>query len=224
MNCQVTRGLVDDFFDGTLEKDTEEKVLHHIGDCMACRNGFDSEKQLRHMLQNLPTPLPPSGFTDTVVEKAITEAHNKGRFKAAISLCGGIAAAIALWVLVSLPGTMVPDTEKQNMLVDMTLQLQERTTIRMVFNAPRDMLQSTVTLHVPRHLEIVGFPGEREISWHTDLLKGKNLLEIPVVAKKAGQANLVTQIAYQDKKKKLTLTTKIQDSMQNSALVLYKSV
>lgn len=223
MNCRVTRGLINDFFDGTLGKDTEEKVLHHLVDCVACHNVFENEKQLRKMLQNLPAPLPSSDFTNQVVQKAISEAQSKGRFKTVISMCGGIAAAIALWVLVSLSGTMLPNAEKQNTLADMTLELQKKTTIRMVFNTPHDMLHSKVTLHVPQHLDIVGFPGEREISWNTDLLKGKNLLEVPVVAKKTGQANLVTLIAYQNKEKKLTLTTQIQKSIQNSALLLRKS-
>ena len=217
MNCRVAGGLINDFFDGALSKDTEEKVLHHLGDCVPCHNLFKNEKQLREMLQNLPAPLPSPDFTDQVVQKAVSEAHGKGRFKAAISMCGGIAAVIALWLLVSLSGTIFPGAEKQNTLADMTLELQKKTTIRMVFNTPHDMLHSKITLHVPPHLEIVGFPGEREISWNIDLFKGKNLLELPVVAKKTGQTKLVALIAYQNKKKKMTLTTQIKESIQNSA-------
>ncbi|MCB2183745.1 MAG: zf-HC2 domain-containing protein [Desulfobulbaceae bacterium] len=225
MNCNNAREYLDDYFDGMLDKDSKDEVLHHIIGCVSCHSVFENEKQLREMLHSLPAPVPSTDFKNKVVRRAISEAQSIGRFRAALSFGGGLAAAIALWVLVSLSGNILPGGEKQNsdILADMTLEVQRQTTIKMVFNAPHDMLHSQVTLQVPLNLEIVGFPGQREISWNTDLLKGKNLLEVPVVAKKAGQADLITFIDYQNKKKKLTLTTQIQETIQKSSLVLPQS-
>lgn len=219
MKCSDYIDFIDDFYDGFLDRKTEERIKNHLAHCDACRHAFDNEEQMRHMLKTLPTPLASPRFTEQVIKNAVTESRNKSRFRTAVSMCGGIAAAIALWLTVSLPPTMhFFSTGKPETTADMNLEIQQSTTIRMVINVPHDMLNSTVTVRVPQHLEVIGFPGMDEISWDTDLLKGKNLLELPVMAKKSGKSTLITQIDYQNKRKTLTLITQVPSSIQKSEL------
>lgn len=218
MKCTDAINFLDDFFDGFLSLETEKKVKDHLAQCDTCSRAFTNEKQMRHMLKTMPTPLPQSNFKEQVVKKAVAESRLRNRSRTVLSMCGGLAAAIVLWLMVFLPGPMQLDFENPESAADMTLELQQSTIIKLVINAPHDMLNSTVTVHIPQHLEVVGFPGKYEISWDTDLLKGKNLLELPVVAKKSGKSTLVTQINYQNKSKTLKLITQVPSTIQKSEL------
>ncbi len=217
MKCAECMTYIDDFFDGVLDRQAVQNIEDHLAGCQICRDAFAGEKHLRHMLKSMPAPLPSPDFAGQVLAGAVAQSRGRSRFRKAVSMAGALAAGVVVWLMLSLTGgPMHPGPENKIASVPMILALQQATTIRMVVNAPYDMLQSTVTVLVPAHLEIVGFPGESEISWNTDLLKGKNLLELPVVAKKIGESTLVTQIDYQNKRKILTLTTQIENIQQSS--------
>ena len=97
-----------------------------------------------------------------------------------------------------------------------TMNLHAPKTVKMIVLASRDMKNATVTVELPEHLEIEGFPGRRSISWDTDLYKGKNLLALPIIAKTIGKEQIITRIVHESKSKLLKMEMLVDGSPMKS--------
>ena len=95
----------------------------------------------------------------------------------------------------------------------MTLDTPKK--IKVLFTSPENLEMASVTIRLSSNLEIQGYPANREITWKTNIRKGKNYLTIPVIARKTGEAKFVAEVNHQDKSKLLKLDMLVQESLIN---------
>lgn len=211
MDCKQTLELRDDYLDGYLGERERLQIDRHLETCPRCRREFEQEREFRQTLRSMPVPPPTADFAERVFKEA-KKGQEKSKFRVFTPYWGGaIAACLLLWLMIGTifeqqpqaPGTVPPVV---------SIRLHEEKVVKVMVNAPRDLRNADVVVRLPGNVEMVGFPGSNEIRWQTDLRKGKNLLRLPLVAKTAGQAELVTRISHENKSKLLKLEMKIDNN------------
>ena len=119
-----------------------------------------------------------------------------------------MAACLAFLLITAVPFTQTtPSSQPDSNAIN--IKINEQRLVQVIVRVPRDLLQADIVIELPPQVEMQGFPGRREIRWHTDLRKGKNLLNLPLVAKSEGRAELITHINHANKSKMLSLVMTI---------------
>lgn len=210
MNCQEARQNINALAENSLTRRETRKLQAHLAGCGRCGQEYDQEKRLLAALRSLPVPPPSKDFVSRSFALARARHEEKKRRRSAISLWGGaVAVCLALWLMVAGgPGPITPEHERPG-LQAISLKINEQRLVQVVVDAPRDMLQAALVIELPPQLEVAGFPGRREIEWTADLRKGRNLLNLPLIAKSGGMAELITHIHHENKSKMLSLVMHI---------------
>ncbi len=210
MNCQEARQNINDLEGNTLNRLETRELQAHLAGCGRCCQEYDQEKRLLAALRTLPVPPPSKDFVSRSFALARAGHQEKKRSRSAISLWGGaVAAGVALWLMVAgAPGPITPEDERPGRQT-ISLKINEQRLVQVMVNVPRDMLQAALVIELPPQLEVAGFPGRREIEWTTDLRKGRNLLNLPLIAKSGGMAELITHIHHENKSKMLSLVMQV---------------
>ncbi len=63
--------------------------------------------------------------------------------------------------------------------------------MRLRIDAPRDLSEVHFSVDLPENVELAGQPGIRAITWKGQLLKGENVLELPLLVAKAGASGVL---------------------------------
>lgn len=193
MDCKNTIEYLDDFYDGDLLPKLREDVNNHINGCRECSNLFQEEKNLRQALRNMPTPRPSREFSAIVFRNVAALHQKKSRGKTWLSIGTALAAGLLLWLTTTVTGPIAPPP---GITPDITLAINETESIKVLFESPRMLQQATLTLTIPEQLDLVDYPGTRELSWTTDIKQGQNMLTLPVRAMEAGNIVLVTRVEH----------------------------
>jgi len=211
MNCRKALGYRDDYIDGYLSLEEKAAVRDHLDSCLQCHDAFKRDEDMLQALRSMPVPAPSPGF----VHQSLQHAQTAGRWQIPKSLApllsAAMAACLVLWLVTGLP-RMSYQPAQELPTAQVIIKINEQKIVNVVVNAPRDLLDAHVTILLPAQIEMVGFPGKKEIQWKTDLRKGKNLLSLPIIAKSTGNVELVTRINHENKSKLLKLAMKIHNS------------
>jgi hypothetical protein len=93
---------------------------------------------------------------------------------------GAIAAGLVLWML---GGMFLKAPEIAGpAMPSIVMTLEEPRTINLVFSSATALANATMTVILPQGVEVMGFAGQREITWMTSLTKGKNILPLTLIA------------------------------------------
>jgi hypothetical protein len=214
MNCDNVKKYIDDYFDRSLSANDEKNVMDHLVECSHCQDLYQQEKEFRLALEGLSVPPPSQGFSERVFRNTVETSRRQLRRRSWLSTGGAVAAGLAIWFMVGMPGES-PQLQQQNVPMT-TMNLHASKTIKMILHASQNLKSATVTVELPEHIEIEGFPGKRSISWDTDLYKGKNLLALPVVAKTTGKDQMITRIEHESKSKLLKMEMLVNGSPMKS--------
>ncbi|MEN8258404.1 MAG: zf-HC2 domain-containing protein [Thermodesulfobacteriota bacterium] len=206
MDCQQALINKDDYLDRTLSAGETLELQQHLFSCSECRNEFQRDEELLKALRRLPVPPPNPDFVKRSFATARAR-HKKQQIKKAMPYWGGaVAACLAFWLMVATPvNQTTPAVQPPSSSHAINIKIHEERLVQVVVRAPRDLFQADVVIELPTQLEMAGFPGQREIRWNTNLRKGKNLLNLPLVAKSRGTAELITHISHDNKSKMLSL-------------------
>ena len=216
MECSEVLASSNDFLDGSLSKQEVSEIELHLVNCRTCREEYHRNELLLKALRSLPAPTPPAGYARQALKKAISRGGRQPRKWLGLWVGSALAACLTLWVAITLQ-TLQSDPFSSADWQGLVVNLNRPRTIKVLVTAPEDLDEAHVTIRLSKELEIVGFPGSREISWYTDIRKGKNNLELPVLARETGSAELVAEISHQKKNKELRVRMLVQDNRENSA-------
>ena len=86
-----------------------------------------------------------------------------------------------------------------------SLTLERPETVRLVFNSAKPLQAATLSLALPENIELVGYDGRRELAWQTDLNEGRNLLQLPLIARGAVKDELVARVSHSGSSKTFRL-------------------
>lgn len=199
MRCSELQQHIDDRLDDQLDGEVRAVMDVHLEDCARCRSCVREAQALREMLSDMPVPAPSAGFAARALRQAavahsvVSTQQHKRVF--ASGFAAALVAGVVLWFMTGIYGPqgelgLVP----QPQLAEITIQLQETRRVRLAFNAPADMEKIRVSLELPAHVELEGYPGRKQIAWYTKLHKGDNVLSLPLSGLKASQGKFIARI------------------------------
>jgi len=218
---------LDDGIDQELGATEQVAFDAHRASCVECQAVVESEMAMLEALQAMPVVEPPAGFADRVLANAYKSAStqdtpqkNHHRQGFVVGFGSAAAAALAMWVVVGMPPTELPDAvdARQQLVasaeIDKTavevpvvsIVMNAQQTIKLAFASSESLKGAKITIRLPENVALVGYPGRRTLSWETNLKKGDNLLSLPVIATQVAQGQLVADIEYKGRVRTLKLS------------------
>lgn len=206
MNCTDFKQHLDDYLSNELDERQTAAFLGHAGHCIYCRGELDAAREIGHALRSSDIPPASQGFANRVLRQAKTspvgsdgKKHQRRGF--ATGFGSALVAGLALWVVVGLFPGLQETPSPNNPMAGVSIALDQTSQVNLVFQTAQALQNAKIAIELPPHVALVGFPGQRQVEWRTDLIKGKNLLRLPVIASQAGgNQPLIAHIEYGNKK------------------------
>ena len=114
--------------------------------------------------------------------------------------------AAALTMLVMQPHTPGDANEA------ITLALHEARAIDVLIQSDRDLPAATIRIAVTGGVALDGFANDHIIDWRADLERGSNLVSLPVVARKAGDGQLVAVVEHEGRTRTVMINLKVSEA------------
>ena len=184
MTCTELTTKLDDYVDGLMDHADAATLAAHIESCDDCRQALEREHSLRQSLKDYgesSMPHPDAAFFDRALARAAQNGTRRQRNRWVMTGVGGtIAAGLVLWMLGGMFLKAPQVAEPSIPAIAMTLE--EPKTLNLVFSSAIALADATMTVVLPRGVEVQGFAGQREITWMTSLTEGKNVLPLILIA------------------------------------------
>lgn len=188
INCGEFADRLDDYIDDVLAAADAAALERHAAGCTACRQRVERETRLRELLQDYGesvVPLPDAAWFDRALAQAAADGARQQKNRWLMTALGGaIAAGVAMLVVGAMlfrtPAPLPPAAATATATV--ALEIAAPRTVNLVFTAATPLPDASMMLELPPGVEVVGFPGQRELRWRTGLERGRNLLPLTLVA------------------------------------------
>ena len=213
MNCDTCNTLLAICLAGDMEDQPPPAVRAHLEACSGCRRDWQVNRRLSRALHDTLPPAVPAGFSQRVLTNVYAADQRRHRRSAAI---WAIAATFVLGIGVGL-GIQRLAPENAGYLVNnggIILRSDADTTVRLAFNAGNTIRDVRFTVSLPQGIEIEGHPGERRVSWLGELKKGRNLLNLRVIAHAGARGILVADLRHGSSEK--TFRVPLQSAQHES--------
>jgi len=191
VNCSFVGKNLLDYADGNSTEETMQAVEKHLERCAHCKNRLATELRIQHSLRNSFTHQTTEQFKDNLFFTIEQQASLARRwFNTGFS--SAVAAGLFAWALFSV---FIHASNYGNTTEEIHLPLNIAKIINIAIETPANFNQVTMTIEVPSHIEIDGFPNENRISWNTTLNSGKNLLSLPLKLKENYDGYIIAKIS-----------------------------
>ena len=162
---------------------------------------MQDDSEITALLKDYPMPTANAAYFDQALVRATHEGSRRQRNRWVMTGFGSaIAAGLALWLIggffftaPNLPGADTPGVP------GITMTLAEPQTVNFVFASNTPLVGATLTIMLPEGVELVGFPGQREISWQTSLTAGRNLLPLRLIALSPMGGEVMATLEHMDR-------------------------
>ncbi|MFV1982822.1 MAG: zf-HC2 domain-containing protein [Thiohalomonadales bacterium] len=234
MKCNELQQRLDDYLDGDLDTILVSMLEQHISACESCNYAVEQSKLVQSELkqifssQSTGIQIPSNEFISCAFEKVRAHYPEKqaGNRWTGIGVKTGFATALAagfaLWAILStfiLPGmnsgneptnlaTSSPTSTIVSKISTLNLKIDETRVVRLAIDTLDDFDNVTLSVVLPKNVELEGHKNKRKISWDTKLAKGNNILRIPLKAIKYGQGDFIARITHNGKVKTFKLLLK----------------
>ena len=195
MPCNCNEQTFDAYLDGQLSEGEAKAAATRVAECSQCQAKQASWLTLKASLASLPVEEPRPEFFDQAMAVAMRRRRSSDRKRRSqwSVAPGAVAAVLLVWLAVGLiRGESAPSARA----AEVTIALSTTSPINLVFEATDDLVDARVSLALPNGLEVDGFEGRREISWTTDLHRGKNVLRVPLLARAEPTDELVARLDH----------------------------
>ena len=214
MNCEWFAKNLDEYLEDSLGGSEPRAARMHLENCPICRRKIDRVRAMRDALRALPVPEPGADFFNEALVRARTPDRSR-RLRWPQMTGVALAAGLALWLGFGwLPNAV--RAPAQNSL-GVTIALHEARTVHLSLNAERDLKLVMLSIRLPEGVEVQGFPGKRELRWHTDLAQGMNLLALPLVGVSVSDGTLVARLDHGDRHTEYSVRLHVHGSAGSDA-------
>jgi len=214
MNCKNSLSLVDEYLGNYLDGETRQALEDHLGQCASCQAHFAQERALRQRLQTQLVGQPKAGFADRVLERTVEHHQNKARHHWSF-----IRGAVAASVVIAITSFALRfGLQQEPQAARQTLTLNQVTRVALALDSKEELKGATITLQLPDNVELKGFPGQRMISWKTDIDRGTNLLALPVMGVAAKSGLLVARLEHGNKSREFKVELSVRNRDVNGRL------
>ena len=200
MTCTQLAAKLDDYVDGLVGQAESAMLATHIESCAECSQLLEREHSLRQSLRDYgesSMPQADAAFFDRALVKAARQGTRRQRNRWVMTGVGGtIAAGLVLWML---GGLFLKSTQiAEPAIPSIAMTLEEPRTVNLVFSSATALADATMTVVLPRGVEVRGFAGQREITWMTSLTEGKNVLPLTLIATSSHGGELLATLRHED--------------------------
>ncbi len=204
MNCEEIESRLDEYLDTLpgegLDDDQAAAIALHIQSCPACAAELEQRQSLRRDLQALAAPAPAPGFLEQAVanaaarEAARTAGRKPGsRFGGALmALAAALVAAVLISMVLTAPENPTPETRLQGI----RLAANTVTPVKLAFSSETALEDARLSLSLPVGVELMGYDGQTDLSWNTNLEEGTNVLRLPLIGRMAASDVLVARLKH----------------------------
>ena len=204
MKCSDINKHIDEYIDQQLPTIVSQAVEQHITKCSSCARKIENAENLRSVLRHqMDVPAPSAGFEARAFAKVRQHYQKKTRspcgFKFASGFSVAAVASLMVWIF---SGTHL----EQPQTID--LAMNQSKPLRLMIDSRSDISHAKLTIDIPDNVTLQGYPGRKELSWPTNISKGKNLLTLPFKVVNNGQGELRLELDYNHKVKKFRVVLK----------------
>ena len=196
MHCQQFDQWLDDYLDGDLLPPQQQQFKEHCQQCARCQTVLRQSLEILQTLRAMPVPAMPEDYAQRQFQRLWSEKrYEQPVRRRRYFYYPALAASLLLGVLLG-GGLMnwFASGPSPLSIQPLTVALYETREVRFVVNARRDLASARVTIRIPDHLELAGYPGRQELTWTTSLKAGANLLSLPLRAANPGSGEVVMVI------------------------------
>lgn len=215
MKCTELQKYLDDYLDDAMSVAEKKAAEAHIENCVSCQQALEQHKTVRLALRSLPVVEPTADFEAKVFavvhgQYSAGSGHSGNRFVAGFATA--MVASLAIWFASTIYTPPVDEYARQEQAPQtIKLAMNQARIVKLVFDAPTDLAEVTLSVDLPENIELEGYAGQKQLVWQTNLNKGQNILALPVMATGKGHGELVAQLSYGDKTKQFHIVLKTAD-------------
>ena len=178
MNCQQIHAQLDNFIDGQLPEELQGEWQAHIDSCPECHARVFQAQEIQAALILTPVPDMKPGFAQKALHQATGKQHQRRGF--AVGFSTALAAGLAMLVVT---GGLLPTLNSTTTsLPDVAVSVEAVQTVNLAFDSANYIEKATLTIALPDHVELAGYPGLKQLTWQTSLKQGRNVLPLPIKA------------------------------------------
>jgi len=168
------------------------------------------ERELLALLKDYPAAEPAAGFFDQALLRATHEGTRRQRNRWIMTGFGSaIAAGVVLWLVAGL-WLGAPEVPPNGATIPgIVMTLEEPRTVNLVFASKAALDAATLTVTLPNGIELAGFPGQREISWKTSLVEGRNLLPLELIALTPAGGEVLARLEHDNRERTFRLRIEV---------------
>lgn len=216
MKCEQAQQLIQDYLDELLDSGQAEKLAAHYRNCNDCAKKLTQERQFRQLLKGAPVPPPSAGFVDRALRQAVHSvekhhhvSHRQGFIK---GFGSALVAGVALWAVVSLFPTDQASLSNggENSI---SISLHESRDVKLAFFTEKAVQGATIKISLSDNIEIAGYQNRQTLEWKTDLLKGDNVLTLPIKGLQPRQGKIIAQISHKNLVKSIELKLNVKKEL-----------
>lgn len=218
MNCAEVEQQLDDYLDlpenspAGLDERAAAAIALHVQGCPVCAAELEQRQLLRDDLRTLEAPAPAADFLQRAVATAVAaeevgsgaETTNRRRDDALdsqpgrrpMTLITGLAAALVGALLIGTLLVSRPDQAPEPGIPGIHLATDTVTPVKLAFSSETALADARLSLSLPVGVELVGYDGQSDLSWNTDLEEGTNVLRLPLVGRVAASDVLVATLEH----------------------------
>jgi hypothetical protein len=200
MNCIDVRKQIAGSLSDSRTPKGDDPIMRHIATCELCRH-FYEDVLLGHAIANMPTPEPVEGFSGKAISNAVR--HNRAKRRKTFISMSAAAAIIVFGVVLTWNTTEFPGFKGTEMQSAAVMGVEAEKTIRLMIETSQDRRDATLTIELAENLTLKSHPSEARVEWQTDLVKGKNLLELPLLLKDEADGYINVRYRYNGTEKEV---------------------
>ena len=168
------------------------------------------DQEVLELLKDYPMAEASAGFYDRALARATHEGTRRQRNRWIMTGFGSaVAAGLVLWLIggffLTTPQTNQPVAD----IPGVVMTLAEPRTVNLVFASKSNLDAATLTVTLPDGIELAGFPGQREIAWQTNLVEGKNLLPLELIALTPVGGEVLARLEHDNRKRTFRLRIEV---------------
>lgn len=203
MNCAKVENKLDDYLESLpgegLDDNQAAAIALHVQSCPDCASTLEQRQALRQNLQAMALPAPSSGFLERAVATA-ADAARQDTAQPSANRSGGawlaLAAALIAAVLVSTVMAPADHPAPETTLQGIHLATNTVTPVKLAFSSETALEDARLSLSLPVGVELMGYDGQTDLSWNTDLEEGTNVLRLPLIGRMAATDVLVARLEH----------------------------
>ena len=210
MKCTEIREKIREHIRQGSDPGEDDTVVGHVRHCELCRSLYN-DAVLSCALKNVPVPEMRPGFETAAIQHAVKRNCGRRRVQAFVSA----AAAAVLVVAISLGlffghsesdryAGLVPDTE-----VSSAVTLEK--TVRILIDAVDYRAGAALSIDMDENVALKDYPGQRRLEWQTDISRGRNLLELPVVLTGGDEGTLRIRYQYNGSEQEMSFRIRAEN-------------